>query len=96
MGNTFFEMHQSPEQYDEVYDKWLRLSREEQEALNVPKSRIYVSVEDIETLQDGLQEIIDSAVEYGRNVPNERRLMQMGYVLEEIKHKLKKRTKNGS
>lgn len=97
MGNTFFEMHQSPEQYDEVYEKWLKVTPAEQKNLNPPKSRIYVSVEDIETIQDALETMIlmhdpSSGIHTGAN---ERKLRQMGYGLEEIKQKLIKRTQSG-
>lgn len=91
MSNTFFEID-SPEKHDEVYNKWLKVTPQEQKALNVPKSRIYVSVADIDTLQDALQVMIEAESRLSGLPPtNERKLRQMGYALEEIKNKLKKR-----
>lgn len=102
MTNTFFEMYQSPEQYDEIYDKWKVLTKDEQKALvEAPKARLYVSVEDIDLIQDALQCMLQN--EYAKTggkskeSPEHRRVMQLGYALEEVKDKLKRRiAKDGS
>lgn len=93
VSNSFFSLYDSPEQYDEAYDKWMRLTLQEQAALIVPKSRIYVSVADIERIQNAFEIVLQTADRLvgGLNKQDERRIMQMGYALEEIKHKLQKR-----
>jgi hypothetical protein len=92
MGNTFFDMHSSHEQYDEIHQKYLRLTSEEIRAVSVSKSRVYLSVADMDFIQDALQIMIQTAEEIGGlNETDQRRAMQMGYGLEKIKHKLQKR-----
>lgn len=96
MANTFFEL--TPENYDEVHEKWLNLSTEELRMVSVGKSRIYVSVDDIELIQDAFQVMLQVAKhinEEGLEETNKRRIMQMGYALEQIKHRLIKDIENG-
>ena len=90
MANNYFEIS-GPEEYNEVYEKWMTPTPEELKKLSVPKARLFASVEEIEILQNGLKAIIEWSTEYGVKLTNERKLMQMGYGLEEIKTKLKKR-----
>lgn len=95
MGNTFFEMHSSPEKYNQIYDDYMRLSAAELRVLNVPKSRIYVSILDIEIIQNCLQYALENDKQL--DSPSKRRMLQKGYALEEIKQKLAKRvTKESS
>ncbi|MFE1145220.1 hypothetical protein [Streptomyces rochei] len=97
MANTFFEL--TPENYDEVHEKWLRLSTEEIRMVSAGKSRIFVSVTDMDFIQDMLELVHKAAggkAEIGKLHPNdERRLMQMGYALEQVKQKLIKDIEKG-
>lgn len=88
MSNTFFEI--TPENHDEVFDKWRNLTDEELRATSAAKSRIYVSVADIEQIQNAFEITLQTAENLvgGLNKQDERRIMQMGYALEEIKQEL--------
>jgi hypothetical protein len=94
--NNFFEI--TPENHDEVFDKWQRLTKEEKFAVSTSKSRIYVSVDDITFIQDMFEMVATAAgteTRIGKLHKNdERRLMQMGYALEEVKRKLIKKGKS--
>jgi hypothetical protein len=88
MANEFFKI--TPENHAEVFDKWLTLTPDEIKAVSAAKSRIYVSVADIEQIQNAFEitlQIAENLVD-GLNKNDERRIMQMGYALEDIKQKL--------
>jgi hypothetical protein len=91
MPNTFFEL--TPENYDEVFNKWRIFTDDEIRAASAAKSRIYVSVADIEQIQNAFEITLQTAENLvgGLNKDDERRIMQMGYALQEIKEKLIKR-----
>lgn len=87
--SDYFKVN-SPEEWQESYDKWRVLSREEQESLNVPKSRVYLSVQDMDTILGAFEGLItQGGPEF--NAFDYRRVMQMGYSLQEIKEKLQAR-----
>lgn len=89
MSNDFFKIN-SPEEFDEVQEKWRNLSSTELRTISVSKSRIYVSVADMDMLLEGLESIIE--LKYGQiSEGQKRRIMQMGYSLQEIKERLIKR-----
>jgi DNA-directed RNA polymerase specialized sigma subunit len=90
MANEFFEVN-SPEEEEEVYQKYLKLTPEEVRRVSSRKSRLYLSVEDMDLIQDGFQTLIEVVESVGGDVANKRRVMQMGYALEDIKQKLKRR-----
>lgn len=90
MSNGFFRLYDSPEQYDEVHNKYFVLTTQEMRDVSAPKSRLYLSVADMDLFQDALELLVAEGIGHGRKV-NKRRVMQMGYALEELKHKLQKR-----
>lgn len=92
MANEYFDLYSSPERYDEIYEKYLRISFVESKRLaEVKKTRIYLSVEEIDLIQDALQVMLQNVTD-GMEEYSEHRVMQMGYSLEEVKHKLKRRS----
>jgi hypothetical protein len=97
MSNTFFEI--TPENHNEVFNKWRDLTDDEMRIVSAPtsKSRIYVSVADIEQIQNAFEITLQTAENLvgGLNKQDERRIMQMGYALEEIKQKLIKDIASG-
>jgi hypothetical protein len=86
MANEYFKID-SPETYNEVYDTWMRVTAKESQGLNVPKKRLFVSLETIDIFQDGLQSLVENN---NLSAAKKRKIMQLGYSLEEIKLKLKK------
>lgn len=88
MANTFFEL--TPENSDEVHEKWFNISDEEVRKVSADKTRIYVSVDDIEQIQNSFEITLQTAENLvgGLDKQDERRIMQMGYSLEKIKQRL--------
>lgn len=88
MANNFFEI--TPENIDEVFDKWRTLTPDEIRIVSAGKSRIYVSVADIEQIQNAFQITLQTAENLVGSLhkDDKRRIMQMGYALEDIKQKL--------
>lgn len=83
MSNKFFKL--TYKNYNEIFDKWQQLTDDE---ISAAKSRIYVSVADIDLIQDAFQYAVQNA---GLHPEPHGRYMQLGYALEEIKQKLIKR-----
>lgn len=84
MSNKFFKL--TSKNYNEIFDKWQQLTDDE---ISAAKSRIYVSVADIDLIQDAFQMLHEESE--GLKDYDTRQVMQMGYALEEIKQKLIKR-----
>lgn len=83
MANNFFKI--TPENINEAFDKWRTLTPDEIKTVSAAKSRIYVSVADIDLIQDAFESSVANGF---LNEHDKRRVMQMGYALEEIKDKL--------
>jgi hypothetical protein len=97
MANRFFSMD-SLEEYEKAFNKWLVLSSEEmKDTRYAPKARIFVSVEEIEIIQDAFRVMIQTVENLGFDgleENQERKVMRMGYALEEVKTKLQRRIAN--
>ena len=80
----------TPENIDEVYDKYLKLSTVETNVLaSSEKKRLYFTKEQLQLLQNCIQIALQTAdYEFG-GLHDERDLMQMGYMLEDVKSKFK-------
>lgn len=89
MTNTFFASD-GPEEYDELYFKWMVLTPDELGEQNVHKVQCYLDLQTIDDIQDALELTITEGKGHGAEF-SERRLMQLGIGLEELKDKLKKK-----
>ncbi|MFE1915003.1 hypothetical protein [Streptomyces anandii] len=96
MPNTFFEL--TPENYDEVYEKWMRVTPKEQAALNTTKVRVFLDEETIEILQNALEITLQTADNLvgALNEHEKRRIMQLGYGLEEQKERLRRKKRSNA
>jgi hypothetical protein len=87
MSNEYFKTN-TLEEYNEAFEKWRVLTDNELCEISVKKSRIFVSVADMDLILDAFESAVANGL---TNSQETRRIMQMGYALEEIKEKLKKR-----
>jgi hypothetical protein len=92
--NTRFEI--TPENHNEVFDKWRKISPEEAEDSEAtPRFRIFISVEDIEQIQNAFEITLQTAENLvgGLHKDDLRKIMQLGYGLEEVKQSIIKKSK---
>jgi len=88
----------SPEKYNEVHDKWLRLTSKEVAEKVTPKTQAYLDLDTINLIQDALQVMVQTAEQVhpdGLAGADKRKVMQLGYSLEEMKHKLSRKIQRG-